>query len=95
MDLREELRNRLRDAPRALGLVDALFANPFLNAARAVEVLGVSDPTARQAIHVLEEIGLLEPVTERTWRRVYVARPILRALEQVPSDAADADSDGD
>lgn len=92
MDLREDLRERLRNAPRALGLVDALFVNPYLNATRARQVLGVSDPTARQAMRVLEELGLLELATRRLWRRVYVARPILRAREQVPVDPSDADA---
>jgi Fic family protein len=86
MDPRERLRGQLHDAPRALALVDALFVNPYLTAARAVELLAVSDPTARQAIRLLESTGLLEPVTARAWRRVYVARPILQALEQPPSE---------
>jgi len=86
MDLREDLHSRLRGSPRALALADALFVNPYLNAARAVQILGVSDPTARQAIRVLEDAGVLEPITERVWGRVYVARPVLHALEQSPPE---------
>lgn len=81
MDLRETYRLRLSRRPNALRLLDALFMNPYLTAARAVQILGVSDPTARQALAVLQEDGLITEVTGRHWRRVYLARPILEALE--------------
>src|SRR5262245_15697348 len=81
MDLRETYRSRLSRRPNALRLLDALFMNPYLTAARAVQILGVSDPTARQALAVLQEDGLLSEVTGRLWRRVYLARPILEAIE--------------
>jgi Fic family protein len=81
MDLRESYRHRLSRRPNALRLVDELFANPFLSAARAVRVLRVSDPTARQAISHLQTEVLLEEVTGRRWGRIYLARPILEVLE--------------
>jgi Fic family protein len=82
MDLREVYRQRLSKRPNALRLVDELFANPYLSAARAVRVLRVTDPTARQAIARLQAEGLLEEVTGRSWGRIYLARPILEALEE-------------
>jgi Fic family protein len=81
MDLREEYLERLRRKPNALRLLDELFVNPYLTAARAVRILNVSDPTARQTIAFLQKEGLLEEVTGRSWGRVYLARPILRAIE--------------
>lgn len=81
MDLRDDLHRRLRDRPRALGLVDELFVNPYLSVTRAERILGVSNPTARQAVKQLEKAGVLEEITGRAWGRLYGARPILRAIE--------------
>ena len=81
MDLREAYRQRLGQRPNALRLLDELFANPYLTAARAARVLGVSDPTARQAIAYLQGEGLLAEMTGRSWGRIYLARPILEAIE--------------
>jgi Fic family protein len=81
MDLRESYRRRLSRRPNPLRLVDELFANPYLTAGRAARVLGVTDPTARQAIARLQAEGLLEEVTGRSWGRIYLARPILEAIE--------------
>jgi Fic family protein len=81
MDLREAYRLRLNRRPNALRLLDELFVNPYLTVARAVRVLNVTAPTARQAIALLQGEGLLEEMTGRSWGRVYLARPILRAIE--------------
>ncbi|HSG38492.1 MAG TPA: Fic family protein, partial [Thermoanaerobaculia bacterium] len=67
-----------------LRLLDELFANPYLTAARATRVLGVSGPTARQAIAVLLQEDLLQEMTGRSWGRVYLATPILEILEGNP-----------
>jgi len=81
MDLREAYRLRLNRRPNALKLLDELFANPYLTVARAVRVLNVTAPTARQTVALLQSEGLLEEVTGRSWGRIYLARPILRAIE--------------
>ena len=81
MDLRESYRQRLSRKPNALRLLDELFVNPYLTAARAAQVLNVSNPTARQAIALLQGEGLLAEMTGRSWRRIYLARPILEAIE--------------
>lgn len=81
MDLREEYRHRLRQKPNALRLLDELFVNPYLTVARAIRILEVSDPTARQVVALLQGEGLLDEVTGRSWRRIYLARPILLAIE--------------
>jgi Fic family protein len=81
MDLRESYRQRLSRKPNALRLLDELFVNPYLTAARATQVLNVTNPTARQAIALLQGEGLLAEMTGRSWRRIYLARPILEAIE--------------
>jgi Fic family protein len=81
MELRERYRAQLRERPKALGLMDALFINPFISVARAARSLKVSNPTARQAVQVLLECGMLEEITGREWNRLYLARPILNAIE--------------
>jgi Fic family protein len=81
IDLREAYRSKLDGKPRALALLDALLVNPYLTAGRAAETLGVSLPTARAAIAALVDAGLLEEVSGRAWRRLYLARPILSAID--------------
>jgi Fic family protein len=85
LDLREAFRLKYREKPRVLALLDELFINPYVTAARAADLLQVSNPTARQTITVLQQDGLLEEITGRSWGRVYLARPILTALEQPAS----------
>lgn len=60
MDLREKFRTRLRDKPKALALLDELFLNPYMSVAKAERVLKVSNPTARQAVMLLQRKGMLE-----------------------------------
>lgn len=43
-------------------------------------MLDVTDPTARAAIAVLADAGMLEETTGRTWDRIYVSAPILAIL---------------
>ncbi len=81
MDLRERWRARLADRPKTVQLVDALLVNPYMSVARAQRLLEVSNPTARQAVARLEKLGLLTEVTGRDGRRLYLAKPILRVLE--------------
>ena len=81
MDLRETYRRQLRQKPNALRLLDELFVNPYITSPRAAHLLSVSAPTARQAIGVLQREALLEEIPGRSWRRLYLARPILEAIE--------------
>lgn len=86
MDLREKYRARLRDKAKALALLDELFINPYMSVARAERILKVSNPTARQAVLSVESVGMLEEITGRTWGRLYLAKPIMRIIEN-PSKA--------
>ena len=82
MDLRERFRRKLRGRPRALDLLDGLFRNPYITVARAEKMLKVSNPTARSAVTALQSEGMLEEISGRAWGRLYLARPILRILEE-------------
>lgn len=81
MDLREKFRARLRDKAKALALLDELFLNPYMSVARAERVLKVSNPTARQAVTLLQRKGMLEEMTGRTWGKLYLAKPIMDIIE--------------
>ncbi|MGH7407573.1 MAG: Fic family protein [Candidatus Methylomirabilales bacterium] len=84
MELREGFQKRLREKPKALALLDHLFVNPYMSVARAERVLRVSNPTARQAVNTLVKKGMLAEITGRSWGRLYLARPILEAIEGPP-----------
>lgn len=79
--LREDMRAALAPNPRALALVDPLFGNPYLDANRVKRLLGVSDPTARKALAALEQAGLIEETTGRSWGRQYLASGVLAAID--------------
>ena len=82
--LRERYRRRFARKPKALALVDQLFVNPYISVARAAEILKVSNPTARQAVGFLQKEGLLKEISGRAWGRLYLAEPILKAIENPP-----------
>jgi len=88
MDLRERWRGRLSHYPKATQLIDALFVNPYMSVARAQRILKVSNPTARQTVARLEKLGMLSEITGREWGRLYLARPILRVIENVEARRA-------
>jgi len=81
LELRDRYREQVGAKPKALTLLDELFASPYVTVPRAAEVLAVSYPTARAAVRALLEAGLVEQLDAGAWRRVYVARPILEILE--------------
>ncbi len=79
--LRDQYQLQLRQKPKAAALIDPLFTNPYMTVARAAKILNVSHPTARQAVKILEEAGILHEVTGREWGRIYQAAAISRAIE--------------
>ena len=81
MGLHGEFSARLTGIPRAVALLDKLFVNPYITVARAAKLLQISNPTARKAVATLQKSGILEEVTGRTWGRLYLARPILKIIE--------------
>jgi Fic family protein len=81
MALREKLRRKVAEAPKALALIDVLFVNPYINVARAKDILGVTDPTARNALALLEKAAIVREITGRTWGKMYLAHGVLKAIE--------------
>lgn len=79
--LHADMRDKLTAQPRALPLVDILFENPYIDVNRIKARLGVSDPTARRLLGVLQGAGLIEETTGRAWGRQYLARGLLAAIE--------------
>jgi predicted DNA-binding transcriptional regulator len=45
-------------------------------------VLKVSNPTARQAVLLLQRKGMLEEMTGRAWGKLYLAKPIMTIIER-------------
>jgi len=80
-DLREKIRTRFAGKPKVLALLDQLFINPYISVARAEKILGVSNPTARQAVVMLEKAGVLKEVSGRAWGKLYLAGAILDAVQ--------------
>ncbi len=85
VSLRESYHEILKqdDAPsRLFQVVDDLFAMPALNAAELVERAGITKPTAGNDLRRLERLGLLEEYTGKDRDRDWVAREIVRVIEQ-------------
>jgi Fic family protein len=81
LDMRERYRGQLAKNLKGMVLLDALLSNPFVTAARAAEVLQVTDPTARKVIGQLVTAGVLAPDANREYGQIWVAKAILRALD--------------
>lgn len=75
---------QLPDSSSAIAV--ATFENPHIDAARTKNLLGISDPTARKTLAVLEKAGLISETTGRTWGRQFLARGVLAAIED-PGEA--------
>jgi Fic family protein len=82
MALREKFRGRLKDKPKAIALLDELFLNPYITVARAVKMLKVSNPTARQTVSLLVRAGMLKEISGRKWGQLYLAGPIMKVIEK-------------
>lgn len=82
LDLRAGLIGETRDVPNADVLIDALFANPFTTLPATTRIIGKTTPTASALINALKARGVLEEVTGKQRRRVYVVRRILAIIER-------------
>jgi Fic family protein len=82
--LQERYREQLLSARASrspLALLDALFANPVVTTRTAQDILSASAPTARAALRVLEEQGILEERSGRRWGRVFQAAELVTTLQ--------------
>jgi Fic family protein len=91
--LRQRALYRAQAQGAALALTDELFTSPFVAVREARRALGVSDGVARRAVGALEARGLLVPLEGTTRPRVWVARPILDAIEE-PLEALVGETEG-
>jgi len=82
IDIRERYRDALTDKARAAVLLDELMMNPFITVPRAQKSLRVSNPTARRTVDLLIERGIIAPLGDRRWGKLYVSKEILAAIEQ-------------
>jgi Fic family protein len=85
-EIRHRYRDQLKGQHRARALLEELFVNPYVTASRAARRLNVTTPTAQKSIAVLQKLGILEEKTGKAWGRIYVATPILKAMESPPAD---------
>ena len=81
VDLRESYYKQLLGFPKAANLIDQLFVNPYITVARAEKELKTSNPTARKAIEIMENNGILREITGRDWGKVYLAGKIAEAIQ--------------
>ena len=79
----EELRRRLqeqRESGNPLRLLDELFANPYMTAPGAAELLGVTTAGARGILDRLAQARIIEYYGDE-WPRLYVFRELLVIIE--------------
>lgn len=76
-----QLARERRLSPTAVQLVELIFMKPVLNVKTVQESLGVSFPSAQNAIVLLEAAGILTEITGRKRAKTYSATEIVKALE--------------
>lgn len=69
----------------SLKIVKALFCNPYITIPRVAGVLGATYPTAKSAVASLVEAGILAEIGGRRRNRVFYARMIDEALDDISS----------
>jgi Fic family protein len=84
--LRRGYLDQLKGQHRACALVDELFSNPYITVSRASRRLSVTTPTAQKSIDQLQRFDILQEITGKAWGRIYVARPILQAIQAPPAE---------
>jgi Fic family protein len=88
-DLQEAYRDLLqgeRATANSFRLLDQLFVNPYLTVTSAANVLGVTRAAASRTLQRFTELGILELLPGK-WRRYYVARRLLDAIEAPTAEA--------
>jgi Fic family protein len=81
--LREETRNRLiaaRATDTIFRLLDTLLENPYVTTSYVTQKLGVTVPTARGALAVLENLGFIEEITGRKRGQRFCATAVVDAV---------------
>ena len=81
VDLRENYYKLLLGFPKAANLIDQLFVNPYITVSRAEKELKSSNPTARKAIEIMVNTGILREISGRDWGKIYLAIAIADAIQ--------------
>lgn len=85
IDTREIYRQKLQNNSKTrsyTALADFIFMTPYFNLNQAQNALNSSYNTAKKAVSILAELGLVEEVTGQARNRIYVARELLQLLEE-------------
>lgn len=93
-DLQREWKEqaKVRRDSTAERVIDALPAQPVLDVKKAAELAGTSEEAARQALNTLEQRGVVEQVTKRSWGRVWEARGLWNLLDRFEEQVATPDN---
>ncbi|WNJ20496.1 Fic family protein [Pontibacter sp. G13] len=67
--------------PSALKVLEHLFKRPLVNASMVQSITGLSSPSAYRLLNDLEKLGILEEVSGRKRKRVYIFRSYLSLFE--------------
>jgi Fic family protein len=86
----ERIGSPRRDAS-SLKLIERLPAEAIVTVARAAELAGVSNTAADNAVRVLEQAGILVPLSERRWGRRWEAPDVFALLDAFERDLATPD----
>jgi len=88
LHLHEKYRARLKEEKRvpqeAAGILDHVFANPFLSIARYARRRGESYHNAQKGVSFWEKQGLLHEFTGQKRNRIFVARELLNLMATPP-----------
>ena len=85
MSLQREYRSRVqraRSSSLLIKLIDGLFERPAITTGRVGELLSVTPTSAQKALDRLIGAKILEEVTGQKRNRVYLAREIVRVIEE-------------
>lgn len=74
-----------RKSARAQDLVDSLFRRPSIAIKDAARILQMTPAAATQHVRDLVDKGILRPMDDRKWGRVYVAPEILQLIDPDPA----------
>ncbi|CAN5240286.1 hypothetical protein BH09ACT3_BH09ACT3_04660 [soil metagenome] len=77
----------LRSDATARRVVDLAIAHPVLNSEIVVRELSVAPPTAFRALDALAERGILTAANSKRRNRIWLAEPVLTALDDFAARA--------
>jgi Fic family protein len=81
VSLRSDYRSRFPNSPAVRDVIDHLFAEPYLQAPRAIDATGRSRQAVYDAITKLRDEEIIVELTDKERNRVYKAPDILALVE--------------